>query len=174
MQQVYTYVACNLLHATCCMHSVATMLHVTFSSSKNGGRKKSLSFVCYCGNNSAKVVLYRQGFFHRGQSRRLFSLPSLKMQPFWYSDQQGCMRTPYFLCVPLHVYKSPRPIMCFVVAFLVNPFVTDQAQRVRRRRLTANTFKKISLNQMALTVEYHAKHTQMVTQTIYTRWLVHN
>ena len=66
--------------------SLSTMLHASFSSSKEGGQKKDLSFVCYCGNNSVKVVLCRQGFFHRGQSKRLFSLPSTKMQPFWYSN----------------------------------------------------------------------------------------
>ena len=70
---------------------------------------------------SIKAVLYRQGFFHRGQSTRLFSLPSTKMQPFWYSHLQA--RRVHRILSPCsaHVWKSPRLLKCSVAAFPVSP-----------------------------------------------------
>ena len=57
-----TRVNLTILHATSSMqHVMSNMLHVTFACTtlvlvKNGGQKKDLSFVCYCGNSSEEKV----------------------------------------------------------------------------------------------------------------------
>ena len=90
-------------------HQPLQFLH--HCSSKNGVQKKDLSFVCHCGNSSEEKVraeekMVKEGLgeksrancaYHqlmkelslREQSRRLLSLPSTKMQPFWYSHLQA-------------------------------------------------------------------------------------